>query len=64
MTTAEVYDLNPVDAAELLGVHRDTVTRWADEGKLPCWVTPGGHRRFRRSDVEALLAPPEPESAS
>ena len=49
------YTLRPVDAARLLGVHRDTVVRWADEGKLRCWWTPGGQRRFSRADVEALL---------
>jgi excisionase family DNA binding protein len=40
------------EAAELLGVHPSTVRNWADEGKLPVQRTPGGHRRFRRADVE------------
>jgi len=58
------FDLLPIEAAEIVGVHRDTITRWADEGRLPCWKTPGGQRRFRRSDVEALLSEPEPEQVA
>ncbi|NDJ60212.1 MAG: helix-turn-helix domain-containing protein [Chloroflexi bacterium] len=38
-------------AAELLGVHPATVRNWADRGDLPSRRTPGGHRRFRRSDL-------------
>jgi excisionase family DNA binding protein len=33
-----------------------TVSRWARAGKIPSVRTPGGHRRFRRSDVERLIA--------
>jgi excisionase family DNA binding protein len=40
------------EAAELLGVHPSTVRSWADGGKLPVRRTRGGHRRFRRADVE------------
>lgn len=47
--------LTPLQAARLLGVHRDTVVRWADAGRLPCWRTPTRHRRFRLEDVERLL---------
>ena len=39
-------------AAELLGVHPGTVRTWADQGSLPAQRTQGGHRRFRRADVE------------
>ena len=38
-------------ASELLGIDPDTLRRWADEGRVPAWTTPGGHRRF---DVDAL----------
>jgi excisionase family DNA binding protein len=38
-------------AAELLGVHPATVRNWADKGDLPSRRTPGGHRRFRKSDL-------------
>jgi excisionase family DNA binding protein len=43
-------------ASKLLGVHSTTLRRWADQGAVPVYVTPGGHRRFARSDVEALAA--------
>jgi excisionase family DNA binding protein len=38
-------------AAEMLGVHPATVRNWADKGDLPARRTPGGHRRFRKSDL-------------
>lgn len=34
-----------------------TVRAWESAGKLTAIRTPGGQRRFRRSDVEALLTP-------
>lgn len=46
--------LSPAEAAELAGVHEDTIKRWARLGKIPAIKTPGGWWRFRRSDVEAL----------
>jgi excisionase family DNA binding protein len=42
------------DAAKKLNVHPTTLRRWADEGKIPYMVTPGGHRRFAHSDVTHL----------
>lgn len=39
-------------AADILGVHPATVRNWADKGELPSRRTPGGHRRFNRSDLE------------
>ncbi|MBX5451650.1 helix-turn-helix domain-containing protein [Thermogemmatispora sp.] len=43
------------EAAELLGMHPATVRLWADRNALPSRRTSGGHRRFRRSDIEAHL---------
>jgi excisionase family DNA binding protein len=43
-------------ASKLLGVHSTTLRRWADAGSIPVYVTPGGHRRFARRDVEALAS--------
>jgi excisionase family DNA binding protein len=42
-------------AAKQLGVHPSTVRAWADHGYLPSQRTQGGHRRFRRSDVEIRM---------
>ena len=43
------------EAAELLGIHPATVRLWADRDELPSRRTNGGHRRFRRADIEARL---------
>jgi excisionase family DNA binding protein len=43
-------------ASQLLGVDPDTLRRWADDGRVPAWTTPGGHRRFDRAVVERLAA--------
>lgn len=42
-------------AAKLLGVHPSTVRVWADNNDIPAQRTQGGHRRFRRSDVELRM---------
>lgn len=49
------------EASRVLGVDPDTLRRWADAGKIEVFITPGGHRRFPRAAVEALVpAPPRP----
>jgi predicted site-specific integrase-resolvase len=38
--------------AQQLGVHPQTIRRWDREGKLvPEFRTPGGHRRYKRNEV-------------
>jgi excisionase family DNA binding protein len=49
------------EASRLLGVDPDTLRRWADNGKVEVFTTPGGHRRFLRSAIDALL--PRPRAA-
>ncbi len=44
------------EAAKILGAHPATVRSWADRGDLPSQRTPGGHRRFRRSDLIEWMA--------
>ncbi len=51
------------EVARLLHVSPKTVARWADNGWLPCQVTLGGHRRFRRSDIEAVVRKMEERAA-
>ena len=41
--------------AALFGVHVSTVVRWADEGKIPSFRTPGGQRRYPRAAIDAIL---------
>lgn len=36
----------------MLGVHPGTVRNWADKGRLPSHRTQGGHRRFRREELD------------
>jgi excisionase family DNA binding protein len=47
--------LTPSEVASLFRVDPKTVTRWAAGGRLRSLRTPGGHRRFRESDIRALL---------
>ena len=42
-------------AAKYLGVAQSTIRKWSDHGRLPAFYTPGGHRRYRRSDLEVFL---------
>lgn len=42
--------------AALYGVHVSTIVRWADEGKIPCFRTPGGQRRYPRHEINLLLS--------
>ena len=46
--------VSSTQAAEILGVHVASVKRWADQGRLRCIRTPGGHRRFPLAAVRAL----------
>jgi excisionase family DNA binding protein len=46
--------LTPREVADLFGVDPKTVTRWAKAGKLTSIRTLGGHRRYRKSEVDDL----------
>ena len=54
--------LTTSEAALMAGVGTTSVKRWAEEGRLPCVKTAGGHRRFRRSDLQAVLASLNPNT--
>lgn len=43
------------EAARSLGINAGTLRRWADRGQIASYTTPGGHRRFPRSAIAALL---------
>ena len=42
-------------AAKYLGVAQSTIRKWSDLGRVPAFYTPGGHRRYRRADLDAFL---------
>ncbi|MFA5833582.1 MAG: helix-turn-helix domain-containing protein [Bacteroidota bacterium] len=43
------------DLAKMFQVGQTTIKRWADEGKLKCIKTPGGHRKFKPSAVDEFI---------
>ncbi|MFF0572534.1 BldC family transcriptional regulator [Streptosporangium saharense] len=50
--------LTPGEVAHIFGVDPKTVNRWSLTGKIPSLKTPGGQRRYRQSDIDALLGAP------
>jgi len=42
-------------ACEILGVNQSTLRAWTDGGRVPVFLTPGGHRRYREADLRTLL---------
>ena len=56
--------LTPGEVAALFRVDPKTVSRWAAAKRITSIRTPGGHRRFRESDVRALLRGEEPNAAN
>ena len=43
------------EASDFLGVHFTTLRTWADNGEIPVFRTPGGHRRFSLDDLRRFL---------
>jgi excisionase family DNA binding protein len=42
-------------AAKYLGMAQSTIRKWSDDGRLRAFYTPGGHRRYRRVDLDHFL---------
>ncbi len=42
-------------AAKYLGVAQSTIRKWSDKNRLVAFKTPGGHRRYRRADLDHFL---------
>lgn len=42
------------EASRILGISAQTLVSATKAGKVPFFTTPSGHRRFARSDIEAL----------
>jgi excisionase family DNA binding protein len=47
--------MTPSEVAEVLRVDAKTVTRWAERGLVRSIKTPGGHNRFYRTDIDAIV---------
>src|SRR5688500_15679666 len=45
-------------ACEILGVNESTLRLWTDSGRVPVFLTPGGHRRYREADLRSLTEQP------
>jgi hypothetical protein len=59
-STAALLDEMPdpmaaAHVAALFGADPKSVTRWANQGRIPSFRTPGGHRRYRKADIRAVL---------
>ena len=63
-STGQENLLTPSEVAVLFRVDPKTVTRWAKAGKLTSIRTLGGHRRYKESEVKALLKVILPNTSS
>lgn len=42
-------------ASKMLGVSEVTLRQWTDEGQIEAFITPGGHRRYRETDLQRFM---------
>lgn len=62
---SDVVLLTTSEVAEQFRVHPSTIRRWIEDGRIAAITLPGGRmKRFRRTDVEAILAGDTPAVAS
>lgn len=55
MTKLSEY-MHTAEAAEYLGVHHNTIRKWAASGRIPVRRNPvNGYRLFKRSDLDDVL---------
>ena len=45
------------EASRILGVSEAALRQWTDEGRIKAFVTPGGHRRYARSELKKFTSP-------
>ena len=55
LDTANDPLLTPGQVAQIFRVNPKTVARWALAGKLKSVRTPGGHNRYRTSEINRLM---------
>ena len=51
-------------AAKYVGVAQSTMRKWSDLGRVSAFYTPGGHRRYRRADLDQFLDSSGPPSGA
>lgn len=49
------YQLSISEASHILGVSETTLRQWTDEGKIRAFITPGGHRRYSRVELQQFM---------
>ena len=49
--------LTPNQVYKKYGYHPKSLARWADEGKIKCTRSPGGHRRYAVESLENMTKP-------
>ncbi|GET40445.1 IS607 family transposase [Microseira wollei] len=54
LNLSEIMFLTPKQVQKQYGYHPKTLANWADEGKIVCTKSPGGHRRYLASSLEAM----------
>mgnify|MGYP001337092544 FL=1 len=46
---------NSYQIAAIIGVNVSTIKRWTDSGKLKCFQSVGGHRKFHLNHITEFL---------
>ena len=59
MHKSEPVWLPPAEAARRIGLSVDTLSRWEAKGLIRAKRLPSGHRRYRATDIDALLTDQE-----
>jgi len=49
------------ETAKLIGVHPSTLRNWTNQGKIPVHRTQGGHRRFKKSEIQTWQISQRPD---
>jgi len=49
------FFLNISEASRILGVSEAALRQWTDEGKIKAFITPGGHRRYSRANLNKFI---------
>lgn len=54
--------MTPAEVADALRIDTDSLARWARDGRIASITLPNGHRRYRKTVVEAILAGAAPSA--